>query len=87
MAKPKPDPVAWAKAQARSIGGRACDTCANPDAVAAIKAWIPLWRDGSISIGFPQAHAFLVENCGYRLSESALRACVGKHHGYRPRRA
>lgn len=85
MAKPKPDPVAWAKAQRRNPGGRACQTCSCKGVTETLRTWVKLWRSGEINISLPQARAFLVEHFAYPYTTSALRTCLANHHGYTQR--
>ena len=83
MAKPKPDPVEWAKTQRRRTGGVVCTTCSNVAAMAVLKAWIPLWRSGDITISGEQARAYLAEHCDYKSAVGSLRKCLSAHHGFR----
>jgi hypothetical protein len=81
MAKPKVDPIAWAKSEKRETGGRKCFTCHNKDVSDVIKLWVPLWKAGKITISVRQAHDFLAKNYGYAYTTSALNRCLVEHHG------
>lgn len=85
MAKPKVDPVAWAKANHSDLGGRKCSTCANKDIYAVVANWAKLWKSGDIDISFRQARDFLAEHFGYTRAVDTLRYCLVEHHGV-PRR-
>lgn len=81
MATKKVDPVAWAKAQIRSTGGRKCSTCSDPEIVAVIRKWVPLWKSGEIPISVRQARDFLHEHFGYKYTTGAFKHCLNEHHG------
>jgi hypothetical protein len=84
VAKPKVDPIAWAKAAKPVKCGQRCRTCANAEAAAVIKKWVPMWRSGEIRISVQQARNFLAEHCGYEPAVETLRNCLTNHHGYTP---
>ena len=85
MAKPKVDPVAWAKATQPRTGGQRCYTCSNPAAIAVIRKWVPMWKSGETRISVKQARDYLAEHYGYTPSSETLRNCLSAHHGYTPR--
>lgn len=85
MAKAKVDPVAWAKSTARRVGGQKCSVCSVPGAVAAIKAWVPLWKSGAITITASQARDWLAENTDWSGTTGTLRGCLVRHHGFSAR--
>lgn len=79
------DPAAWAKSTPRRMGGTRCTVCAVPDAVEAIKAWLPLWKSGEITVSLSQACDYLNEHTPWDGKVGSLRRCLADHHGYRPR--
>jgi hypothetical protein len=79
-----PDPVAWAKTTRPRVGGVSCGLCGNPEAVRAIKAWVPLWRAGKIGVTITQAGDYLHEHTAWKGSSGTLRRCLREHHGYAP---
>jgi hypothetical protein len=81
MAKPKVDPIAWAKAQPRAVGGRKCSTCSDPRIVAVIRKWVPMWKSGEITISVRQARDFLADQFGYTYTTGAFKHCLAEHHG------
>lgn len=85
MAKSKAvDPVAWARATKRRSGGTACAVCSTPEAVRAIKAWLPLWRSGEIGVSLAQAADYLNANTGWKGKVGSFRRCLKDHHGFSP---
>ena len=76
-----PDPVAWAKSQRRNTGGNICESCANPEILAVLQKWAPLWKTGAIAIGVEQARQFLAQHFGYDRNVTSLRRCLANHHG------
>jgi len=85
VSKPKPaapDPVAWAKATPRRSGGRGCSLCANTVAMRAVKAWIPLWKAGTITVSIAQASDYLNQYTDWRGAVGTFRRCLKEHHGF-----
>jgi len=76
------DPVAWARTTKRRQGGGTCTLCRCPDAVRALKAWIPLWKSGEINISHAQATDWLNANTSWRGKAGAFRRCLREHQGY-----
>ena len=80
MAKPKVDPVAWAKAVVRDRGGPRCSTCNDPVVSVIVKKWASMWRAGETSMSIQQALEFLKANYGYKRSHNSLGYCLRNHH-------
>jgi len=59
-----------------------CSACSDPRVLAAIKAWLPLWKSGAINISVVQARDWLAEQYGWNSVASVLRRCLKDHHGY-----
>jgi len=79
-----PDPVSWAKATKRRGGGQGCSLCGNPVALRAVKAWIPLWKAGTIAVSIAQAGEYLNQHAGWAGRTGTFRRCLKEHHGYMP---
>ena len=80
--RPVPDPVAWARATKRRTGGQACALCGCADAMRAVRAWIPLWKSGAITVSIAQAADYLNAHTPWKGAVGTFRRCLKEHHGF-----
>jgi hypothetical protein len=48
----------------------------------AVRAWIPLWRAGTITVSIAQAADYLNAHTPWKGAVGTFRRCLKEHHGF-----